>query len=167
MRGKYERTPEHRANLIAAMKRMSLTPYERTPEHRALMSTRVSAAMLMPEEYQRRSDSMRDRMRTHGHAGQQGKSPTYISWHCMLGRCYRHRVNAFKHYGGRRCECCGGDNPITVCDAWRESFAAFLDDVGERPEGTTIDRYPNRMGNYEPGNVRWATPKEQRANRGR
>ena len=51
---------------------------------------------------------------------------------------------------------------ITICERWR-IFENFLADMGEKPEGRTIDRRDND-GNYEPGNCRWATPKEQRAN---
>jgi hypothetical protein len=55
---------------------------------------------------------------------------------------------------------------ITVCARWRKSYAAFLSDVGRAPSAAhTLDRFPNPAGNYEPGNVRWATMLEQRHNR--
>ena len=55
---------------------------------------------------------------------------------------------------------------VNVCERWRgpNGFANFLADVGERPPGKTLDRFPNGKGNYEPGNVRWATPAEQSQN---
>lgn len=72
----------------------------------------------------------------------------------MRERCYNPKHIAYHRYGGRG---------ITVCDRWRNSFEAFLADMGARPEGRTLDRV-NNNGNYEPSNCRWATPKEQRAN---
>lgn len=59
-----------------------------------------------------------------------------------------------------------GDIGIRVCSQWIESFPRFLEDVGPRPSAKhSIDRYPNKKGNYEPGNVRWATAAQQMANK--
>ncbi|KAB2900385.1 MAG: hypothetical protein F9K40_09355 [Kofleriaceae bacterium] len=84
------------------------------------------------------------------------RSPTYNSWRGMLSRCQYRRDPYYADYGGRG---------IAVCARWRgdRGFEHFLADMGERPEGTTLDR-KDVNGNYEPGNCRWATPKEQRAN---
>jgi ribosomal protein L15 len=87
---------------------------------------------------------------THGHVGTQ----THNSWRDMLARCYQPGNPSYSSYGGRG---------ITVCDRWKQ-FEQFLADMGERPAGTTLDRI-NVDGMYEPANCRWATPKEQTANR--
>ena len=75
----------------------------------------------------------------------------------MVNRCSNRNPQYWLYYGARG---------ITVCERWRQSFVNFLADVGPRPDGPrwSLDRI-NNDGNYEPGNVRWATPKEQAANR--
>jgi hypothetical protein len=90
----------------------------------------------------------------HGNAANYKLSATYVSWRNMIGRCKHQSTNGFKYYGGRG---------ITVCERWSE-FSNFLADVGERPEGKTLDRI-NPNGNYEPSNCRWATVLEQLKNR--
>src|SRR5207245_831416 len=74
-----------------------------------------------------------------------------------LSRCRNPHATGFKNYGGRG---------ITVCDRWQggHGFENFLADMGPRPVGTSLDRYPDNDGNYQPGNCRWATAKEQIAN---
>lgn len=94
--------------------------------------------------------------RGHGHrGGVEPPSPTYNSWRAIKERCYNPHHVAFKNYGGRG---------IVVCDRWRESFAAFLSDMGERPAYRTLDRI-DVNGNYTPQNCKWATIQEQNANR--
>lgn len=91
----------------------------------------------------------------HGHAGRgDRRSPTWVSWRSMKQRCNVPGANGYARYGGRG---------ITVCERWNASFAAFLEDMGERPRGTTLDRIDNSKG-YEPGNCRWTTVKEQQRN---
>lgn len=94
------------------------------------------------------------RNQSHGHTAG-GISPTYHSWSSMVQRCTNPKRDNYARYGGQG---------TTVAPEWIESFEAFLAHVGERPAGTTLDRI-DPFGNYEPGNVRWATPSEQEANK--
>lgn len=90
--------------------------------------------------------------RTHG----QSKTPEYGSWVHARNRCENPKGRTWRYYGGRG---------IKMCARWRENFFNFLADMGKRPKGKSLDRYPNPDGNYEPGNCRWATQKEQTNNR--
>lgn len=94
--------------------------------------------------------------RTHGHTSGGDVSLTYRSWKSMMARCFQPSNPAFAYYKKLG---------VTVCDRWRD-FSNFLADMGERPsEGHSIDRHPNKTGDYEPGNCRWATKAEQTNNR--
>ncbi len=90
----------------------------------------------------------------HGHNRAGKPSRTYQSWRTMKARCANPTEINWHRYGGRG---------ITVCDRWQK-FENFLEDMGERPADRTLDRI-DPDGNYELSNCRWATLKEQRANR--
>lgn len=96
-----------------------------------------------------------ERKTTHGHSSRSYRSGVYTSWRNMWIRCTSKAHKQYHRYGGRG---------IKVCERWKD-FAAFLADVGDRPDGMTLDRYPNPDGNYEPSNVRWATAKQQANNK--
>ena len=81
----------------------------------------------------------------------------WSSWHGMLRRCYEEHHREYHRYG---------DRGIVVCERWRESFANFVEDMGRRPKGLTLDRIDNNKG-YSPDNCRWATWSEQRMNQKR
>lgn len=96
-----------------------------------------------------------ENLRKYDHSG-----PTYRTrpveyrlWSGMIQRCTNPKFVDWRLYGGRG---------ISVCERWRQSFATFFADMGARPSaGLSLDRWPDSNGNYEPGNVRWATAKQQ------
>lgn len=85
--------------------------------------------------------------------GSRNTNPVYRVWRSMRDRCTLPSIKAYKHYGGRG---------ITVCERWND-FDLFVEDMGPRPTGATLER-KNTDGDYEPGNCRWATHKDQMNN---
>lgn len=96
-------------------------------------------------------EDKRELARTHGHSQ---RTPTYTTWAGMKERCNNPNKDNYMYYGARG---------ISVCERWNK-FENFLEDMGERPPGLTLDRRdPN--GNYEKDNCRWATSQEQGKNK--
>lgn len=148
--------------------------WKHTPEARAKMAEAKRGKPRPDLAERNRGEAMRSRPRvisaaarermaeertTHGHARRRAEgrtsSRTYYVWAAMIQRCTNPNSKDWYLYGGRG---------IAVCERWRGSFASFLEDMGEKPDGLTLERIDTN-GNYEPGNCKWATWLEQSANR--
>src|SRR6478736_1104423 len=113
--------------------------------------TSIRAGRLIKEPKHCNRCSPKNRNVKHGLFGH----PSYATWAMMKQRCENPNAVGYNNYGGRG---------ISVCDRWHQ-FELFVLDMGEPPSKKhTLDRYPNKDGDYEPTNCRWATDKEQLRN---
>jgi hypothetical protein len=92
---------------------------------------------------------------THGQAGKHTKTGAWMTWQGIKSRCSNPKLKSYKSYGGKG---------VTVCDRWKNSFENFLADMGERPEGYSIERL-DPFGNYEPDNCTWIPLADQWKNK--
>jgi len=126
----------------------------RTPRQREASRNNVRAVLFDPEVRARTIAAAVAANRTHG----LGRHPFYNTWHDMMRRCYNPATKHYRNYGGRG---------IAVSLKWHDvaAFVSWMEDnLGPRPKGMSLDRIDND-GNYEPGNLRWATKAQQCANR--
>lgn len=87
--------------------------------------------------------------------GESNRTPEYSSWCKMKERCFDKKCPAYKDYGGRG---------ISACERWLNSYENFLEDMGRRPNGTSLERKNNSLG-YSKENCKWATQQEQNNNK--
>jgi hypothetical protein len=171
MPGHYERTPEIRRRIAEGLRGHSVSQETRdkisagnkgkkaTEEHRRKNSEAQKGREMTSEAKKKRAATMaaneepgpnyKDRRSTHPH---------YNRWYAMMTRCFSADHATYRHYGARG---------ITVCEEWQDpwNFYCYLDEVlGSCPSGHSLDRI-DTYGDYEPGNVRWASRIEQAANR--
>jgi len=161
MLGKQLRKTEIAAKTDLAGRRLShLMVLERLPSSRWRCRCDCGDVIVVSDANLRRGQKTcircrRPPMERHGHTAGRRLTPEYAAWQQMKDRCHDRTNPQYHNYGGRG---------ILVCDGWRRDFVAFLGHIGLRPgRGYSVDRI-NNDGNYEPGNVRWATAYEQRHN---
>lgn len=88
------------------------------------------------------------------HIIQKVNKPLYLTWKNMKQRCYNHENKSYKNYGARG---------IKICQRWLDSYDNFVADMGDKPQGHSIDRI-NNDGDYEPDNCRWSNYTQQNYN---
>lgn len=115
----------------------------------------VATARSVKRKKPRKSCGCLNRSITHGHTRGGKASRTYKSWHLMIQRCCNPNNEWYCYYGGRG---------ITVCARWLYSFENFLEDMGERQDGESLERM-NYNDGYNPQNCKWANSREQALNR--
>ena len=136
------------------------------PRHTALWlclcdcgKTKTTQTIYLREGTVRSCGCLHDENLTHGIRTTHGQSytPMFKIWSGIKNRCYNKKEPMYPYYGGRG---------IRVCDRWRNSFTAFLADMGKRPTSKhQLDRFPDNNGDYRPGNCRWVIRKYNMRNK--
>jgi transcription elongation factor Elf1 len=153
------------------MKQITGKTYRKEGKDRERLYTEITCLECGAKTYERRTDRIKAALergcKSCGESKEQRsfnagyrvdgrtKHPLCGVYRAMMDRCYNEKHKDYRHYGGRG---------ITVCVRWIVDFWAFVEDMGDRPTGTTLDRI-DFDGNYEPNNCRWATHSEQMKNR--
>jgi hypothetical protein len=156
-------SPGQRFGRLTTIERATMTPYQRWRVRCDCGSEKVVHASNLAAQLTKSCGCLgrertSERLTRHGHAQTRARRPSaeYTAWAGMIARCTRPGHISYKYYGG---------SGISVTDRWRNSFEAFLSDVGPKPSPAhSIDRI-DVGGDYRPDNVRWATASEQQRNK--